>query len=463
MRKLGLFLIAILLLSVVVATPMAQDMELPEFIQELRTECEVDLTGETVQFWHIGDLTGPFGAITAPFVAAFEDSVSYFNEHGGICGAEIVLPDPTTIDTAGNQEQTQIIYDRVSAENPSFILLYSSSDSELLREQMAEDEIAGMISAGSVPGLYGEDANSPGWIFATNPLYVDQFGHFCQYAGEQYDNPVIGYISWAGAFGEAALTEETIAFCASVGVEVIPEPELNPLAPGNDWTGSVQNLVDKGANILYTNTLAFGPAEIAATVTNLGLNEQVQVAGVNWALDTSVGLLGLSSIGPNGLPSVNGLVGSLPFVWWTERDNPGIQLITEQADLNERAPQIRNIAYLGGWMFMDAFIEMNVQTANRVGSLDFGGAETKETIEAMDYMALGLLQVQYDEGVRDAAQNRMAVLTYAGADGGTVLDGQAPLMVDIGDGTMIPVPVVVPLEDFRDTPDLRPGGADVPD
>lgn len=465
MRKLGLLLVAMLLLSIV-ATPLAQDMELPEFITAERTACEVDLTGESIQFWHVGDLSGPYGAITAPFVAGFDDAVAYFNEHGGICGAEITLPDPTTIDTAGDQEQTQIIYDRVSSENPPFVLLYSSGDSELLRDQMAEDEIVGLISAGSVEGLYGEDADSPGWIFATNPLYVDQFGHFCQYVAanpDTYPDPVIGYISWQGAFGEAALTDDTIAFCGSLGVEVLPDAELNPVAPGNDWTGGVQNLVDKGANILYTNTLAFGPAEIAATVTNLGLNDQVKVAGVNWALDTSVGFLGLSSFGPDGLPSVNGIVGSLPFIWWTERDNPGIQLITEQADLNERDAVTRNIAYLGGWMWIDSFIEFNVQTANRVGSADFSGADLKETIENMDYNALGLLRYYWREGSRDLDSNRMAVLTYAGADGGTVLDGQAPLMVDRGDGTMIPIPVVVPLEDFRDTPDLRPGGADVPD
>lgn len=186
------------------------------------------------------------------------------------------------------------------------------------------------------------------------------------------------------------------------------------------------------------------------------MNDQVKVAGVNWALDTSVGFLGLSSFGPDGLPSVNGIVGSLPFIWWTERDNPGIQLITEQADLNERDAVTRNIAYLGGWMWIDSFIEFNVQTANRVGSADFSGADLKETIEGMDYNALGLLRYYWREGSRDLDSNRMAVLTYAGADGGTVLDGQAPLMVDRGDGTMIPIPVVVPLEDFRDTPDLRP-------
>lgn len=459
MKKLGIFFVVLLLLAAT-ALSMAQE-ELPEFIAAERTPCEVDLTGETFAFAHLGDLSGPYGPITQPVLAGFADAVDYFNARGGVCGATITLPDPTTVDTGGDLEQTQVIYDRVSAEEPKMLVLYSSLDGELLREQLAEDEIPVLISAGSVASLYGEDSASPGWIFATNPLYVDQFGQFCQYAAENFESPVIGYISWSGAFGEAAFTPETIAYCESLGVGVVPEPEL--FSPtDSDISGSVQNLVDAGANILYTNTLASGPVLVAATVNNMGLADQVQIAGVNWTLDTSVGLLGLQSIGANGLPAVNGIIGSLPFVWWTETDNPGVQVTIEMADANERPAQVRNIGYILGVLTIDTYIETLVQTANRVGSGDFTGADVYETLEMMDYNSMSMLPINYQDGaIRDTTSNRIAVLTYAGADGGTVLDGQAPLLVDTPNGA-IPVPVVVPLEEARDTPDLRPGGADVP-
>ncbi|MEM9954754.1 MAG: ABC transporter substrate-binding protein [Chloroflexota bacterium] len=467
MRKLGLLMVLVLMLTMVMV-PQAQDEELPEFIAEARTPCEVDLTGEVFDFAHVGDLSGAFAAITQPIVAAFADSVAYFNARGGICGATISLPDPTTIDTGGDQEQTQIIYDRISAEDPSLLILYASADAELLRDTLAEDEIPVLISAGSIPGLYGESADAPGWIFATNPLYVDQFGHFCEYAAENIENPVIGYLSWQGAFGEAAFTPEGNAYCESLGVEVIDEPELF-LPTSTDISGEVTNLVEAGANILYTNSLATGPALVAATVTNLGLNDQVQVAGVNWALDSSVGLLGLQNIGPDGAPSVNGIIGSLPFIWWSETDNPGIQVITEQADLNERPITLRNITYLIGFVTIDTYIEAMVQAANAVGATsaaDVTGEAVYEVLQTLNYNSMDVIPAVFTnedgEQIRDTEGNRMAVLTYAGAEGGTILDGEAPLLVDTGDGTMIPVPVVVPLEDFRSTPDLRPGGADDP-
>jgi len=466
MRNLLLILVvAVLVLAVGISYAQVGEEPLPDFVAEARTPCEVDFSGQIIQFWHLGDLSGPLGPITQPVLAAFNDASAYFNERGGICGAEIQIPDPTTVDTGGDLEQVQVIYDRVSAENPAVLTLYGSGDSEVLREQLAEDETAVIISAGSVPGLYGEDGQSPGWTFATNPLYVDQFGQFCQFAVNEFENPVVGYVSWDTAFGRAAFTEEAVAFCESLGVEVLDEPEL--FLPGGDPSGNVQNVADAGANIVYTNSLASGPASIAASITNLGLSDQLTLAGVNWALDTSVGLLGLQSLGPDGLPSVNGLIGSLPFIWWTETDNPGIQLMTEVFNANERPANIQNIAYILGFLNMDIYIEAYVQTANRLGAENInniGGADIKETLENMDYNSLQIIDINFEDGaIRDLNLNRMAVLTYAGADGGTVLDGEDPLLIDSSDGTQIPLPVVIPLEGFRETPDLRPGGEDVVD
>lgn len=460
MRKLLLLFVIALLGLVPAVSAQVGDGELPDFMAEAHTDCEVDLTGESYMLWHLGDLSGPYGAITQPVLAGLSDAADYFNERGGICGAEITLPDPTTIDTGGDLNLASQVYDSGLADDPIVLVLYGSPESELLRDRLAEDEIPVLISAGSIPGLYGESGQEPGWVFATNPLYVDQFGHFCEYAAENLEETVIGYISWEGSFGEAAFTDQSVAYCESLGVEVVDEPELFPVA-GGDISGQIQNLVDAGANVLYTNTLAFGPALVAATVNNMGLSDQVQLAGVNWALDTSVGLLGLQSIAPNGLPAVNGMIGSLPFTWWTETDNAGIQVMTEVFQANERPLEIQNIAYLTGFLTIDIFVEAATQTANQIGSGDITGADLKETFENMDYVSMDILEFNFQEGaIRDAELNRMAVLTYAGAEGGTVLDGEPPLLIDTPNG-QIPVPVVVALEEFRNTPDLRPGGADV--
>jgi hypothetical protein len=463
MRKL-LLLLALLLLAVPVVAQ--DDMALPDFIQH--TECEVDLTGETITIYHFGDISGSYAFITQPLLAGLADAIGFYNAHGGVCGAMLTSDNR---DTGGDLAQTQAHYDYYSSldPKPDAIVLYASADAELLRDQLAEDGIPAIISAGSVEGLYGEDAQSPGWIYATNPLYADQFGSFCRYVGanaEMFPEPVVGYISWPGAFGEAAFTPETIAYCAAQGVTVLETPEYFP-PTATDITTQVQNLTDAGANILYTNSLASGPALVAKTVVvDLGMGDEVQVAGVNWALDTSVGLLSRTALGPDGLPAANGLIGSLPFYWWSERAQPGIALINEQADLNERPAAARNIAYILGWSLVDQYMEMYIQAVNEAGSLDaVDGAAIQETIQGMSYAPLGLFELGYGEdgSLRAVSGNRIAMMAYANADmSGIATSGDDALKVPLEDGTTAYIPVLVPLTDFEAAPDLRPGGADVP-
>jgi branched-chain amino acid transport system substrate-binding protein len=466
MLRKSFVLLAIAALTGLLVLPVSAQEALPDWIEH--TACEVDLTGANVPIIHFGDISGSFAFITQPLLLGLGDAISYFNARGGVCGATLSQDNR---DTGGDLSQTQAAYDdyRSRDPKPSLIVLYASADAELLRAQLGSDEIPALISAGSVEGLYGEDGQSPGWIYATNPLYVDQFGMFCRYIGAndaQFPDPVIGYISWPGAFGEAAFTPETIAYCAEQGVTVLPNSERF-LPISTDITTQVQNLVDAGANILYTNTLASGPVAVARALVDLGLEDSVQLAGVNWTLDTSVGLLSRTVLGSDGLPAVDGLIGSMPFRWWTERDQPGIQLITEYADSKEPPlePQNRNIAYLLGWSIVDAYIEIYTQTVNRVGSLEaVTGADIQETLNSLNYSPLGLYNINWQEGAARAdSMNRIAVMKFLNADRtGAATSGADAFTLPLADGTTAFLPIVVPLGGFETVPDLRPGGADVP-
>jgi len=457
MRKLSLGLVLALLISLFAIPTFAQD-EYPSSL----TDCEVDLTGETITLYHFGDLSGAYAFITQPIVAALEDAVTYWNANGGICGAEL---SQEFEDTGGVLEATQSAYDRFTSEfgdDLDVLILYASGDGELLREQLAEDEIVALISAGSVEGLYGEDGQTPGWLFASNPLYASQFGHFCQYVAENPDvfpDPVIGHVTWPGAFGEAAATPATDAYCTDLGVEVIDEPQIF-LPTDTDILTQVQNVVDAGANIIYTNTLASGPALVASTVVDLGLEDDVKLAGVNWVMDTSVGILGQRSLKSNGMPAVDGMYGSMPFLWWTETSEPAIQFVISQYNANERTAAERNIGYLLTWGSADILVEAYIRAVNEAGGLDgVTGAQLKAIIESMDYEVLGgLLNFSYPEGFRDATENRIAQLRFANADmSGAATSPDDAMYIPDGSGGELFFPIVVPLTDFQTAPNLRGG------
>jgi len=436
---------------------LAQDMM--DYPSDL-THCEVDLTGETINLDHFGDLSGPYSFITQPVVSAVTDAVAYWNSRGGVCGAELAQ---IYEDTGGSREAAQSAYDRFTStysDELDLLLLYSSDDGELLREQLAEDEIVSYISAGSIESLYGEDGQTPGWLYASNPLYINQFGFFCQFVAaspEIFPDPVIGFVTWPNAFGRAGTEPAAREYCGGLGVEVLEDPQFF-LPTDTDILTQVQNAIDAGANIIYTNSLATGPALIAGTLVDLGLEEEIKLAGVNWVMDTTVGLIGQRVLKPNGLPSVDGMFGSMPFLWWTELSNPAVQFVYQQFTLNERGPAEQNIAYLLSWGVVDSIIETTLRTVNRMGSLDaVTGADIRDTVEAMDYDVLGGLYHQhFEEGMRDGLLNRIAVLKFANTTmSGPATGPEDALLIDNPAGGKLFVPIVVPLTDFMEVPQLR--------
>ena len=94
-----------------------------------------------------------------------------------------------------------------------------------------------------------------------------------------------------------------------------------------------------------------------------------KLAGFNWVMDTSAGILGQRVLKPNGLPAVDGMFGSMPFLWWTELSSPGVQFVRQQFTANNRSPGEQNIAYLVSWGVVDSIIEIYIRTVNAVGSL----------------------------------------------------------------------------------------------
>jgi TolB protein len=157
------------------------------------------------------------------------------------------------------------------------------------------------------------------------------------------------------------------------------------------------------------------------------------------------------------------MIGSLPLRSWSETDQPGIQLITEQADLHQRPQQVRNNYYTLAWASTDLFIEAYIETGNRVGFDKITGAEMKKTLENMVYAPLaGVEKIDYKGGARRTlSADRIGQMAYLGQDGKTPAGpGNSPMLVTVGDQQQM-VPMLLPLSDFQFAPDLRPGGKDV--
>jgi ABC-type branched-subunit amino acid transport system substrate-binding protein len=411
-------------------------------------ECEYDLTGETYRFYHFGDLSGPFAFITQPVLAGFDDAIAYFNENGGLCGAEIAAE---WRDTGAEGERAQAAWDEFSQRDDAHVIfLYLTDDSELLREQANESHIPIVVSTASYISLYGDNADEPAYVFGATPLYHDQLGAFCDYISEHWDefgiegDPVIGHVSWLNAFGRASDTDESRAYCESVGVGYAHALYYFPGIP--DISTQVTGVLDEGANIIYTTSLASGPAQLAGTIDGMDLRDQVLLAGPNWVLDTSVIALGGDSVA--------GFIGQMPIVWWDETDHPGIQLVTQYwaqhrlatAEDPAQAFQLRNIAYLIAWGVVDLYRQFMTQAINEVGPENLDSEAVYDALTSGTLFAPvdGIMELQFSDTLRNTHRTRIGTIQFTETDSGRI-------------------PQIIALTDWFQAPDLIPGGADVPE
>ncbi len=350
------------------AAPKPTDVPKPA----LRTKAN---PGEKITLYHFGDVTGPLAAITTPLVSGFNDGAKYWNGKGGIRGAEIVVE---WADTASKVELAIAAYNRFREKKPLIMQMYGSGETEALKDRLAEDKIpvltAGVSSKGSYP---------PGYVFAVVPIYTDQFGLFLDWLvpnwdkvkpakGQALDSPKIAVVTWDSAYGRDALTAETRAYAEKKGVKIVGQELFTPGAP--DVTTQILAAKKAGANVIYTNSLAHGPAQILKDAVSLGVRDEFMIAGSNWSLDLSMlALAGAAS---------EGYYGVFPNLWWDDTTHPGVKIIQGEFTTNQRKPAERSVGYLLSFTFVDAMKQYIEKTIDRVGFEGLTGAAVYETIQA---------------------------------------------------------------------------------
>lgn len=395
---------------------------------ELRTD---NLEGETITFYHFGDLSGPYAAITGPLIHGMEDAVAAINERGGIRGATVEIQ---FADSGGSVDEAVAIYDRYTSEDDNILIMinYGSGEAEALATRFVEDEIPSLSAGLSSSAFYGKDS---GYTFGLGPIYPDQFGAFLDFAVANWDDikPAsagdeikLAYLSWPGAFGQGALTDETRAYAESLGVEIVIE-EIYDLAPTADTTTALLNAQAAGANMIWTNTLAFGPAALMNGIGALGLEGEFVLAGDNWTMDLAT----YAFVSDPALAV--GLYAPFSYLWWNDVDNPGVQYAEELFAANERPAGEHSVGYLLLVAGVDVAMQAIENAIDEVGFDALTGADVKNALAEMGpYVALdGVMTLDYSNGSRSPHSVQIRQI-QGGPDAFNVV------------------------QDWTETPDLRP-------
>ncbi len=383
------------------AAPKATEAPKATAAPALRTKANA---GEKIALYHYGDITGPYASITTPLVGGFNDAVKAWNAKGGLRGAEVTVE---WADTGGKLENAISTYNRFREKKPPILFMYGSGETEALRDRLAEDKIPNLTFGVSAKGSY-----PPGWVFAGVPIYSDQFGLFLDWLtanwakvkpakAQNADAPRVAVITWDTAYGRGALTPETQAYADKKGVKIVGQ-EFFPQAATVDVTTQILAAKKAGANVLYTNTLAFGPAAILKDAVSLGVRDEFLISGNNWAMDVSMlALAGAAS---------EGFYGPLPNLWWDDADNAGIKQVEAEFKANSRKPAEHSVGYLLTFAIVDITRQVLEKTIDRVGFDALSGASVYETIQTMgEVKGLdGVMVLSYSKDVR--APNKARVM-----------------------------------------------------
>jgi len=374
-------------------TPVATE----EPMEEMRTD---NLEGETIHFYHFGDLSGPLAGITAPLVNGFNDAVGALNEAGGIRGATVVI---SFIDTGGSIDEAVSAYNSFTSENDNVLAMftYGSGEAEALASRFAEDKIPNLAAGLSAVAFYGPGS---GYTFGYAPIYTDQFGLFMDWLVENWDDvkPAsagddikLAYISWPTAYGRGAMTAETMAYAESLGIEIVAD-EIIDVSPTADTTTAILNAQAAGANVIYTNSLAFGPASILNGLGALGLRDEFLMAGNNWAMD-------LATYAFLSDPTLaEGFIAPFPYLWWSDVDNPGIQYAGQVFAANNRQPQERAVGYLLTFGGVDLAVQAIELAIDTVGFDNLTGEAVHNALTSLGEVDVlgGVMRADFSDGVR---------------------------------------------------------------
>jgi ABC-type branched-subunit amino acid transport system substrate-binding protein len=408
----------------------------PEPTEEtLMGDCTTNNEGETIVFYQQAGLTGPLATILGPtFINGTNDAVASINEAGGICGAQIEI-NLTDTQYAAEQELAAYQVNRAADPPPMFVLTYGSPATAALKEFTNEDHIVNIASGLNAEAFY---VPRDGWTIGTAPIYSDQFAGFVQWASDNWadikpegagDDIVVGVIGWAGPFGAGATTTEALAYAEELGVEVLPL-EIQEVSPTADVTGQLQNLMLQGANVVYIQSLGFGPTQVIGTLRALGVWDSIIVGSVNWGMNTDV----ITYLGENGALA-NGYYGVFPGLWWNDTDAPGVQAALADFEAGGYPETDKAVGYLLSYGSMFAIVDVIELAINNVGFENLDGDAFFDAFKELGLVsASGLFEfdVRGENRAPMKAQIRQAQVNA---------EGQIEFVV---------------IEDFFELPDTRP-------
>ncbi len=323
----------------------------------------------------IFDITGPTGAVGAPYAEGVRDYVKWINDHGGLLGYKIKLLD---VDYQYKIPQALAAYKNLVGKVVA-IQGWGTGDTEALSPLITRDKIPYMSAS------YSEHLTDPSitpYNFLIGVTYTDQARVALKFIKQQFKKegkkgkPKVCFIYNDEAFGRSPfftvkyhgkVFPAADEYAKKIGVDVV-DKEIVPLN-ALEATSQLLNMKKKGAEwAIIQETKA--TATILKDAKKLGL--KTKFIALNWGMNKLFAKLAGEA--------AEGVYWTCPFALWTDTDLPGVQLMRKVSLTYHPNKKDRIVCYTQGFAAMYVMAEA-LKRAIKMG--DISGPGVKKALESL--------------------------------------------------------------------------------
>ncbi len=361
----------------------------------------------TIIIGNLTDLTGVAAPALEPMTWALEDIVRDINENEPIPGVKLKV---VNYDTAFNPARFLSGYDYLKSKGAQVIISVFNDASETLKPYAAEDKIAVLGMATSLPMV-----DPPGWVFAFSPPARWSIKSMLKWVSDEWQadgkegKPTLATVGWNDNWGQDnALGAEE--FCKDNPTLFDYKGSfLSPVGFQGPWSGDIA----KTKNVDYINVAANG-ALMPATFWK----EYKDAGGTGINIDTEAESAYAGFITEYcGWNYLDGKLNAQGWGWWN-LDWPEIEyikdLLYKYHPGDAESVMQAGMGYLGGGSMQRFALDIVIAAIEDAGAEDFDGQAFYNT--AVNYMKDWAGSQRGFTATRRYAVNDCCILRWTAAD-----------------------------------------------
>ena len=227
---------------------------------------------------HLPHFTGAYGATQASFAFAQEDAIEWANSVNYVPGAELKL---TWVDGGTNPVHSLGGFKKMIAERPKPVVIIGESTG-------IGTALVKWHAKAKVPDVEGGMSQAmidpPSWTFCQPPPYASQFGawvdYFLENIWKKKRPPKFAWLTWDNPFGRAPMTKEAEAYLKSKGIKIVGA-EFIPNVPSNT-IAQCMRLKESGADFTFGGMYPSALSVVLKDMEKLGMTGTITI-GLSYA------------------------------------------------------------------------------------------------------------------------------------------------------------------------------------